>query len=199
MSFNTPYNHYLTNNSTTLNTTKKQKKQLFFSKQTQYNKYHSKPLLSITFPTQNKQPNLNNMFHNTNLYNMNNNTTSYFDNSLNYYPKPNININEFSQNTTNNKKHQIPNLKNIALTTPYIHNNNIKTLSEIIAHYTQNKHTIEKNPYQNNNNQNPNKNALITKFKLTTLKTTNLITFLHYLTNKLFITNPHFSNPHELP
>ncbi len=76
-----------------------------------------------------------------------------------------------------------PTLRNIGVTAPYMHNGSLPTLQEVIEHYA----TGGKN--------HKHKSEIIQPFTLTPKEKTDLINFLHSLTDQTFISNPDFSNP----
>ena len=86
-------------------------------------------------------------------------------------------------NPNDNGKFKIPTLRNIALTAPYMHDGSFATLENVIDHYAQGG--------QNHANQ----NSKISGFSITTQEKSDLIAFLHTLTDYEFINNPNFSVP----
>lgn len=80
-------------------------------------------------------------------------------------------------------KFKVPTLRNIALTSPYMHDGSLKTLEEVIDHYNT------------GGNSHPNKSEHVHIHKgmrLTTQDKKDLINFLHTLTDIEFITNKAF-------
>lgn len=72
---------------------------------------------------------------------------------------------------------KVPTLRNIALTSPYMHDGSIATLSEVISHY------------KSGGKSNPNKSLILKPFDLSNSETEDLIDFLHTLTDWKFIKN----------
>ncbi|MEL7118144.1 MAG: cytochrome c peroxidase [Bacteroidota bacterium] len=80
---------------------------------------------------------------------------------------------------------KVPTLRNIALTAPYMHDGRFETLEEVIDHYaTGGKPGINVSP-------------LVRPLEFTERDKSDLIAFLHTLTDSTFITDPRFSNPFE--
>lgn len=84
----------------------------------------------------------------------------------------------------------VPNLHNVALTAPYMHDGRYKTLSEVIDHYS---HGIIKTP---------NLDPILTdgagharRMNITDEEKQAIIAFLNSLTDHHLITDPKFSNP----
>ena len=196
LSFDAPYDRYLAGEPQALSEAEERGRALFFSEKTKCSECHAGPLLSVAFPTLGEQPALEEMFRNTGLYYLTSGSASYFDGSISHYPDPNMGIGEFSQNPADDGKHRVPSLRNIALTAPYMHDGSISTLSEVIDHYAQGGRQLVDGLYQGNGSQNPNKDELISGFELTEHEKSDLIAFLHCLTDQTFVTNPRFSNPH---
>jgi len=87
---------------------------------------------------------------------------------------------------------RVATLRNIALTAPYMHDGRFKTLEEVLSHY--NEHVIQSNtlsPFLQGISNTGNGHSL----DLTEQEKTDIIAFLHLLTDSSFITNKQFSNP----
>ncbi len=84
-----------------------------------------------------------------------------------------------------NGKFRVPSLRNIALTAPYMHDGRFQTLEEVIDHYNSGGHYAE------------NRDPLIQPLGLTEQNKSDLITFLHTLTDTTYLSNPDLSNPFE--
>jgi cytochrome c peroxidase len=92
-------------------------------------------------------------------------------------------------NAADKGKFKAPDLHNVALTAPYMHDGRFKTLSDVLEHYS---HGIRKNP-----NLDPilNVNGEPLQMNITELDKASIIAFLNALTDPVMITNPNFSNP----
>lgn len=84
-----------------------------------------------------------------------------------------------------NGKMRAPSLRNIALRTPYMHDGSLKTLEEVVDHYDSGGHPAE------------NRDPLIRPLGLTEEQKSDLIAFLHTLTDTAAINNPRLSNPFQ--
>ena len=71
---------------------------------------------------------------------------------------------------------KVPTLRNIALTSPYMHDGSLKTLEEVISHYTK------------GGENNENKDSRVVPFKLNDEEKLELMAFLQSLTDSSFIT-----------
>lgn len=80
------------------------------------------------------------------------------------------------------EKFKVPTLRNIELTAPYMHDGSIKTMREVIQHYS------------NGGKKNKQKSNLIKPINLTEIEQKNLIEFLKTLTDKTFCNNKAFVN-----
>ncbi|RIY08276.1 cytochrome-c peroxidase [Hymenobacter rubripertinctus] len=85
-----------------------------------------------------------------------------------------------------------PTLRNIAQTAPYMHDGRFKTLEEVLDHYNEHVQTtspgIDPNVLLSNT---PNG----TRLNLTAQEKTQLLAFLHTLTDSTFLTDKRFANP----
>jgi cytochrome c peroxidase len=91
----------------------------------------------------------------------------------------------------------VPSLRNIAVTAPYMHDGRFKKLEDVINHYNNNvlEHPnvdtrLRVNVWSNTTTNNPLK-----KLNLSPANVQDLVAFLNTLTDKNFITDPKFSNP----
>ena len=80
-------------------------------------------------------------------------------------------------------KFRVATLRNIEFTAPYMHNGSLKSLKEVLQHYS------------GNGKDHRNESPLIDKINLTPQEEDDIIAFLKTLTDKDFITNPAFSPP----
>lgn len=97
-------------------------------------------------------------------------------------------LGEVTQNPFDMGKFKTPTLRNIELTTPYMHDGRFRTLDEVLDHYNGNAVGS------------PNVDPLIrvgTGLGLTDGEKQDIIAFLKTLTDPSFIQNPDFENPHE--
>ncbi len=83
-----------------------------------------------------------------------------------------------------NGQFKVPSLRNIALTSPYMHDGRFESLEEVVEHYTE---SIQNHPKLDW--------ALRDKIPLTEHEKTQLIQFLHTLTDYQIISDNKFSNP----
>ncbi len=89
-------------------------------------------------------------------------------------------------------KFRAPSLRNIALTSPYMHDGRFKTLEEVLDHYNHNiqfSETLDPLIVEASNEVNGRSLYLSPNEKKA------IITFLHTLTDSTFITNKKFSDP----
>jgi len=87
-------------------------------------------------------------------------------------------------------KFKIPNLRNVAVTAPYMHDGRFKTLDEVLDHYS---HGIQNNTNLDARLKNPD--GSIKQLNISAADRENIIAFLNALTDAKMITNPDFANP----
>ena len=78
---------------------------------------------------------------------------------------------------------KVPSLRNIALTGPYMHDGSLTSLEAIIEHYNS------------GGKDHPHKKPLIQPLHLSTQERSDLVAFLHSLTDTRFVNNPNYSSP----
>jgi cytochrome c peroxidase len=126
------------------------------------------------------------VFHNTGLYNL----AGRFS-----YPDSNLGLYESTRDPGDVGKFKPPTLRNIAVTTPYMHDGSVATLEEAIAHYAAGGRTLANGPYAGIGRNNPNKSAPLRGFPLTPADRADLIAFLRSLTDTDLLRDPRFSDP----
>jgi cytochrome c peroxidase len=92
--------------------------------------------------------------------------------------------------TSDNGKFRIPNLRNIALTAPYMHDGRFATLNDVLDHYS---HGIKNHP--NLDSRLKGADSLAVQMNISSQEKGALIAFLNTLTDYTMITDPKFSNP----
>lgn len=88
-----------------------------------------------------------------------------------------------SHKTQDIGRFRIPSLRNIMLTSPYMHDGNIETITEVLQKYSQGGMI------------NAPKDKRIKGFNMTKLEENNIISFLTTLTDTSYYSNPLFLNP----
>lgn len=114
-------------------------------------------------------------------------TNDYFNNGLQSSPDlesfPDKGLGLVTGRATDNGRFKAPTLRNIALTSPYMHDGRFTTLEEVVDHYNSGGHPS------------PNKNPLLYPLQLTESEKQDLIAFLHTLTDTAVLSNEAFQSP----
>lgn len=116
----------------------------------------------------------------------------FHNNGLDSIPSD-IGREKFTGQATDKGRFRVPTLRNIMLTSPYMHDGRFSSIEQVLDHY--NEH-IRQSPTLSSflidvSNKKGGKTLL-----LTNSEKSNIISFLSMLTDSAFITNPEFSNPH---
>ena len=82
-----------------------------------------------------------------------------------------------------NGKFKTPNLRNVELHAPYMHDGSLNTLETVVEHYNS------------GGQAHPHKSALVRPLGLTTAEKADLVAFLKALTDHNFRQNPAFAKP----
>jgi cytochrome c peroxidase len=98
-----------------------------------------------------------------------------------------------SGNSADNGKFRIPNLHNIALTAPYMHDGRFRTLEQVIDHYS---HNINNSSNLDDRLKGPGGNPI--QMNIGDQEKAALIAFLNTLTDAEMIIDPRFSNPFKI-
>lgn len=97
---------------------------------------------------------------------------------------------EITHRPADRGKFKIPNLRNVALTAPYMHDGRFETLEEVIDHYSAG---IAHHSNLDDRLKSPSGQPL--RLNITTQEKMDLIAFLNTLTSQDLLTNPLLSNP----
>lgn len=162
---------------------------LFFSNRLRCSRCHG----GITFsgPTAfagNRPP--RQAFHNTGLYNLG---------PRGNYPEDDQGLYRFTGRQGDMGRFRAPTLRNIGLTSPYMHDGSIATLEEVIDHYSAGGRTIPTGRYAGDGRASPNKSELVSGFYISRQEKADLVAFLKSLTDTGFISEERFSDPFETP
>ena len=76
-----------------------------------------------------------------------------------------------------------------------MHDGSIETLEEVLDHYARGGRLIEEGPNAGDGSLNPNKSSLLNGFVMTEQEKTDIIAFLHALTDEELLINPAYSDP----
>ncbi len=95
-----------------------------------------------------------------------------------------------THNPADRGRFKIPDLRNIALTAPYMHDGRFATLSDVLDHYS---HNISDHPNLDLRLKDTNGQAM--RMNISNQEKTAIIAFLNTLTDYSMISNPQFSNP----
>ena len=95
-----------------------------------------------------------------------------------------------TNNTSDNGKFKIPNLRNVAFTGPYMHDGRFSTLDQVLDHYS---HSIANHP--NLDDRLKDVNNLAIKLNITNPEKTAIVAFLNTLNDYTMMTDRKFSSP----
>ncbi len=91
---------------------------------------------------------------------------------------------------SDNGKFRIPNLKNVALTAPYMHDGRFATLEEVLDHYS---HNVASHPNLDDRLKDTNGSPLVLNISDDEKK--DMIAFLHTFTDRFMTTDQKYSDP----
>ncbi len=111
------------------------------------------------------------------------------------YPARNGGLFETSGVAADMGRMKVPSLRNVALTFPYMHDGSLSTLEDVIEHYARGGRNVALGPNAGDGRLNPFKDGRLRGFALTPQLRTDLLAFLHSLTDSSVVTDLRFSNP----
>lgn len=187
ISGNSSYDQYRNGKADAISDSAKRGEKLFFSERMECFDCHagfnlSGPINFVGKPMEKAQ------FENNGLYNID---------GKGAFPADNTGLFEVTKKPSDMGRFKVPTLRNIELTSPYMHDGSIATLEEVIDHYKAGGRTIKAGKFAGDGSKNPFKSDFVRGFTLTPQEKTDLVEFLRSLTDKEFTTNPKFSDPWE--
>jgi cytochrome c peroxidase len=185
LSGDSPYDHYLSGETSALDAAQSRGMDLFFGERLECFHCHGDFALtdSATFVGKAFDESA---FHNTGLYDVD---------GKGAYPAESQGLIEFTHLASDMGRFKAPTLRNIAVTAPYMHDGSIGTLDEVFAHYAAGGRTIPSGPNAGIGSQNPYRSEFVTGFTLTDDERVDLTAFLGALTDEAFLKDPRFSDP----
>ena len=150
--------------------------ELFFSERLECHHCHGGFNFSFS-STHERSGTLEIAFHNTGLYNLDGEGAA---------PVGSQGVFEVSGDPKDMGKFRAPTLRNIEVTSPYMHDGSIESLEEVIRFYEAGGRLISEGQYKGDGRRSPLKSELISGFTLTETERADLVEFLHSLTDEDF-------------
>ncbi len=186
ISGDSPYDRYRSGDSNAISESAVRGAELFFSEELECHHCHGSFNFSLA-TTHTNTTFTQNAFQNTGLYNID---------GAGSYPPGNAGLYEFTFEAGDMGRFRPPTLRNVAVTGPYMHDGSVETLGEVVDIYAAGGRVIpEDETWPGDGRANPNKSGLVSGFELTEQERTDLIAFLHSLTDDTFLTNPELADP----
>lgn len=185
-SFNSPYDKYeFGKDPNAISEKAKRGRELFFSEK--FECFHCHGGFNFSDSTKHEKTVFTEFgFHNNGLYNINNNDE---------YPVGGKGIYDVTLRKEDIGKFKAPTLRNIEVTSPYMHDGSISTLEEVLDHYARGGRIIKDGVNAGDGSINKNKSGFVKGFDLSKEEKDDLLEFLKSLTDKDFLTNPKYSDP----
>ena len=111
------------------------------------------------------------------------------------YPANNLGLYEFTHDPADIGKFRPPSLRNVAVRGPYMHDGSLRTLDDVLDHYSHGGRIIAQGPNAGDGSKNPNKSQFVPGFPLSPQQRADLKAFLESLTDEEFLHNPAFASP----
>lgn len=160
---------------------------LFFSERLECHHCHGGfNFTESTSHAKSEQPSLR--FHNTGLYNLD---------GAGAYPATDRGVMDVSGLAKDMGRFRAPTLRNVALSAPYMHDGSMASLEEVVAFYEAGGRVVESGPAAGDGRVSPLKSGFVPGFALSDQERSDLINFLHSLSDESFVTDPRFANPHQ--
>ena len=187
ISYDSPYDRYLRGNEAALTPSALRGMDLFFSERLEC--FHCHGGFNFTDSTTHANSNVDRVgYHNTGLYNTDDNGA---------YPPDNTGLYDMTGQRRDMGRFKAPTLRNVAVTAPYMHDGSIATLDEVIDHYQRGGRLIEEGAYAGDGRYSPFKSEFVRGFELSAAERSDLLAFLHALTDATLLSDPALSNPFQ--
>jgi cytochrome c peroxidase len=189
VSFDSPYDRFQAGDTAALSESAQRGMELFFSERLEC--FHCHGGFNFTDSTTHENARVEQVgFHNTGLYNIDTNGA---------YPASNTGLYDVTGQRRDMGRFRAPTLRNIGLTAPYMHDGSIATLEEVIAHYERGGRMIADGPYAGDGRLSPFKSEFVRGFDVTDRERSDLLAFLHALTDETVVSDPALANPFITP
>lgn len=187
ISSNAPYDRFLDGDRDALSPEAKRGMELFFSEK--FECFHCHGGFNFASSVNHEgQIEATSSFHNNGLYNLD---------ATGAYPASDQGLYDVTGKDSDRGLFRAPTLRNIAVTGPYMHDGSVETLEEVINIYARGGRLIEEGPYAGDGALNPNRSSFVLGFRLRDTELTDLVAFLHALTDESFLTNPALQSPFD--
>ena len=187
VSFDAPYDRFLSGDGDAMSASQVRGMQLFFSEKTEC--FHCHGGFNFTDSSTHASAAIESVgFHNNGLYNIDGEGA---------YPEGNTGLHDLTGERRDMGRFRAPTLRNIAVTSPYMHDGSLATLEDVLDHYLAGGRNTEQGTNAGDGRRNPYKSVFVRPFELTESERTDLLAFLNALTDSSVLTNPAFSNPYR--
>ncbi len=185
VSYESPYDRYLSGEDAALTDSAVRGMDLFFSERLEC--FHCHGGFNFTDSTTHASAVVEQVgYHNTGLYNL------HGDGS---YPVDNTGLFDMTGERRDMGRFKAPSLRNVAVTAPYMHDGSVATLDAAIAHYERGGRLIEDGLFAGDGRLSPYKSEFVVGFELSDAERADLLAFLESLTDPVVLTDERFSNP----
>ena len=187
VSFDSPYDRYLGGDESALTETAERGMELFFSERLEC--FHCHGGFNFTDSTTHASATVDRVgFHNTGLYNIDNDGA---------YPSDNTGLYDMTGQRRDMGRFKAPTLRNIAVTGPYMHDGSVASLDDAIAHYERGGRLIESGAFAGDGRRSPYKSEFVRGFQLSDSERADLVSFLESLTDQSVLSDVHLGNPFD--
>ena len=179
VSFDSPYDAFISGETTALSESARRGMDLFFSERLEC--FHCHGGFNFTDSTTHENSNVDRVgYHNNGLYNVDGDGA---------YPEDNTGLFDMTGNRRDMGRFKAPTLRNVAASAPYMHDGSIATLEDVIDHYAAGG--------SGDGRLSVYKSEFIRGFELDDEEKQDLLAFLESLTDERVLTGERWSNPFE--
>ena len=129
---------------------------------------------------------LDNAFHNTGLYNVG---------GKDVYPGEDQGLYDLTGELGDRGKFRAPTLRNVALTAPYMHDGSLADLGAVLDFYAAGGRDVASGEHAGDGRANAYKSQFVRGFEMTPTERTELLAFLHALTDPTFEARADYRSP----
>ena len=129
---------------------------------------------------------LDDAFHNTGLYNVG---------GKGAYPSEDQGLYDLTGEPGDRGKFRAPTLRNVALTAPYMHDGSLADLGAVLDFYAAGGRDVASGEHAGDGRANAYKSQFVRGFEMTATERTELLAFLHALTDPTFAARSEYQSP----
>lgn len=123
--------------------------------------------------------------------------TGLYPDSSEYIRGADYGLSAITGNREDRDRFKAPTLRNITVSAPYMHDGSLATLNDVLDFYAAGGRVVTDGARPGDGRAHPGKSPFIKGFTLTEQERADVLAFLESLTDRKFLEDPRFADPHQ--